>query len=153
MQKTIDATFYHFTYTSLIVGVPKLIKKIYESGQKLLVICNTTDEMKLLDKALWTFSQRDFIPHAMVDDDHLKPPSNPVLLALNANDNKNNAEVALNLSSSDLGGDFAKHIYAFYGNQDELGPILEKYQRYKSLDGVSSLTFWRQELNGKWAKQ
>lgn len=152
MQNTIDVTFYHFTYTPLITGVPKLIKKIYEAGQKLLVICNTEDEMKLLDKALWTFSQRDFIPHAMSYDDHLDPSSNPVLLALSDSDNKNNADVALNLSCSNVSDDFAKHIYAFYGNQDELGPILEKYQSYKSLNNVASLTFWRQDLNGKWSK-
>lgn len=153
MQKTIDATFYHFTHTPLVVGVPKLIKKIYEAGQNLLVICNTMDEMKLLDRSLWTFSQKDFIPHAMSDEDHLSPSSNPVLLALSDSENKNNAKVALNLSCSDLGDGFAKHIYAFYGNQDELGPILEKYQRYKSLDDIASLTFWRQDINGKWSKQ
>jgi DNA polymerase IIIc chi subunit len=146
MEPDTEVAFYNFTVTPILVGVPRLIKKIYESGHKLLVICSSEDEMIGLDKALWTFSQKDFIPHCLSSEDSYLPHINPVLLSLDEQ-NKNNADVVLNLSGVSMTGNFKKYLYAFYGNMEENSSMFAQYNAYKT---GARAALWKQAPDGKW---
>lgn len=152
-MNTLEAIFYHFTFTPLIKGVPGLIKKVYESGHKLLIVCRTPNEMNQLDRALWTFAQKDFLPHCMAHEKHLNPQATPILLSLTPNDNKNEAEVVLSLFLANIELPFKKHLYAFCSTNQELQDVFELYNQYKTRTGITSLTFWQQEAGGKWNKK
>lgn len=148
----IEIVFYQFTSTPLISSLPGLVKKIYETGSKLLIVCRNAEEMNQFDRALWTFSQKDFIPHCIEHEIHLQPENSPILLALDTDNNKNGAEVILNLSCSSIPLNYKKCLYACFGSNEECQDFLVLHDNYKSNTNVKPLTFWRQEINGKWIK-
>jgi DNA polymerase-3 subunit chi len=150
MEYENEITFYNFTVTPILSGVPRLIKKIYESGHRLLVICSSEEEMVELDKVLWTFSQKDFIPHCLAHEDSYLPHINPVLLSLDAHTNQNNAEVVLNLSGISVLGNFKKYLYVFYGKLEDHHSMFAQYNASKT---CPSVIFWKQESNGKWLQE
>ena len=150
MKDRIEVSFYHFTVTPIIVGIPKLIKKIYYAKKNLLVICKTNEEMKDLNKTLWTFDSREFIPHGLAIEANSE--LQPVLLSTDVNSNKNNAEILLSLclKEEDLNLKFKKYLYAFYGNLDEVKNMIDLYSEYKTRSDIITI-FCRQERSGKWS--
>lgn len=45
----------------------RLIDKIYLSGKRAIVFCESKEQLDELDKVLWTFSTNSFIPHGQSD--------------------------------------------------------------------------------------
>jgi len=151
MKDKIDISFYHFTVTPLVVGLPKLIKKIYYTKQNLFIVCKTEAEMRELDRVLWTFASREFIPHGIATEANAE--LQPVLLSTDPNMNKNSAKIFLSSCEKieNLNSDFDKQLYAFYGNADEVKHMTDLHSEYKTRDNITAL-FWRQERDGKWSK-
>ena len=146
-----EISFYHFTITPLVLGMSKLIKKIYYTKRNLLVLCKDEEEMNELDRTLWTFASREFIPHSKVNEP--TPELQPVLLGNSLQDNKNKSEVLLssqnNIENLDS-VDFKKRLYAFYGTKNEVQPMMDFYQEYKTYKNITMI-FWKQDMNGKWS--
>ncbi|MFT3802751.1 MAG: DNA polymerase III subunit chi [Burkholderiaceae bacterium] len=57
----------------------RLIRKIYRAGQPVVVYDDQPARLAALDRALWSFSSLDFIPHVGAGDE--LAPHTPVLLA------------------------------------------------------------------------
>jgi DNA polymerase-3 subunit chi len=53
----------------------RLAEKAFAPDQRVFVLAASTDEARQLDELLWTFRDRSFVPHALVDapDAHLMP--------------------------------------------------------------------------------
>jgi DNA polymerase-3 subunit chi len=151
MKDKIELSFYHFTSSPLAVGLPRLIKKIYESKQNLLVVCKTQSEMNELDRVLWSFSPKEFIPHGIAGQEDAE--LQPVLFAMNQSANQNSAEILLSSNGEvvDLNSSFKKYLYAFYGNSQEVKHMLDLYNEYKTRENINAI-FWRQDQIGKWTK-
>lgn len=149
MRDKLDISFYHFTITPLVIGLPRLIKKIYSTKQNLFVLCKTEEEMIELNKVLWTFSSKEFIPHGTINE--ADPELQPVLLSTDPGHNRNASTILLSTIGETTAPDpsFAKHLYSFYGNQDEVKPMADLYQTYKKRDDITAV-FWRQDQAGKW---
>ncbi|MDR1475899.1 MAG: DNA polymerase III subunit chi [Holosporales bacterium] len=41
----------------------KSVEKMYTSGEKVLLLCETDEEVRSFDLTLWTYSKASFIPH------------------------------------------------------------------------------------------
>jgi DNA polymerase-3 subunit chi len=149
MRDKLDISFYHFTITPLVIGLPRLIKKIYSTKQNLFVLCKTEEEMIELNKVLWTFSSKEFIPHGTINE--ADPELQPVLLSTDPSHNRNASTILLSTTgeTTALDPSFSKHLYSFYGNQDEVKPMADLYQTYRKRDDIAAL-FWRQDQAGKW---
>ena len=93
MKDKIEISFYHFTTTPLVVGLPKLIKKIYYAKKNLLVVCKTEEEMNELNRVLWTFASKEFIPHGVASEADAE--LQPVLFSTEVSRNRNDAEILL----------------------------------------------------------
>ena len=145
-----EKVFYHFTVTSLLKGVPRLISKIVNSGgQKILAICSDENSLKELDNELWTFSTKEFIPHDIVGCK--MPEMHQVLLSTNDNTNLNNAEIIIFYNHfQDVDSQkFKKAIFVFYGNQDEV--IVENAIKYFQNSKLNAkCTFWEQSDDARW---
>ena len=150
MKNKVSVSFYHFTITPLVLGLSKLIKKIYDAKKNLLVLCKNEIEMNELDKTLWTFSSREFIPHGTINE--ANPELQPVLFATSLHDNKNNAEILLSThdKAESLDSNFQKYLYGFYGNATEVQDMLNCYENYKIRQDVEVI-FWQQNKSGKWS--
>ena len=73
----------------------RLIRKIYRSGARLVILDPERTTLERLDQALWTFSPLDFIPHVMAGD--ALSGTSPVLLATRIDDALPHHEILLNL--------------------------------------------------------
>jgi len=157
---TAQVSFYHFTLQPFALGLSRLIKKIYSTGQNLLVVCKTEAEIHELDRTLWTFASKEFIPHGTTNEADAE--LQPVLLTTDPNGNKNASKILLStctepidpllLPSSNFPANTKNHqIYAFYGIAEEIKHMTDLYQSYNSRDDISA-TFWKQDQNGKWSK-
>jgi DNA polymerase III subunit chi len=74
-----EVTF-HFNVPDTTAYLCRLLRKASQSGLRTLV-CLSEDQIESLDRALWTFSAEDFLPHARWDDSAPVRAHSPVLLA------------------------------------------------------------------------
>ena len=141
-------TFYKSPAQFFEKSICQLILKIYNSGEKLLVGFKDEITMSRFNDLLWTYSQKDFIPHGSVNDP--LPEKQPVLLCMN-NENIINANIIMNINKVDSDPiTFKRTIYVCNDN-DELQ--YEVVTRKNQLDELN-LTHetWTQDANGKWLK-
>lgn len=75
---------FHSNVPDTMVHTCKLVRKALAAGQ--FVVCHTSDAQTLtdLDRALWSMSPTDFIPHVLASDP--LAPQTPVLLSSGAVD-------------------------------------------------------------------
>ncbi|HDZ37912.1 MAG TPA: DNA polymerase III subunit chi [Marinobacter sp.] len=59
----------------------KLVKKAWEQGDRVCIVCDTTQQADELDELLWNLSPDAFIPHSVVSD-AATPCSDPVGILL-----------------------------------------------------------------------
>jgi DNA polymerase-3 subunit chi len=79
----------------------RLVRKIYRTGQRVLVCADDRSMLTAFDQALWAFSATDFIPHVMTGDP--LEAETPVLLGTSA-DQVACHEVLVNLGQSTPAG-------------------------------------------------
>ncbi len=88
---------FHFNAPDKIGYGCRLVRKIYRTGQKVVVWCDDPVRLSEFDRALWTFSALDFIPHVMASD--ASAPQTPVLLLADAARDTPHHDVLVNLGS------------------------------------------------------
>ena len=59
----------------------RLADKAYRLGHRIFVNTNSRTEAQKLDELMWTFRDRSFVPHALVDTPLAARAAHPVLLA------------------------------------------------------------------------
>jgi DNA polymerase-3 subunit chi len=59
----------------------QIVEKCYSTGMHTLVVVEDDGYKQILNKTLWTFSQKSFIPHST--DDDLMPEKQPILITSN----------------------------------------------------------------------
>jgi DNA polymerase IIIc chi subunit len=75
----------------------KLTEKCYESGKNSVVITENTDFSNSLDRSLWTYSKKHFIPHGTTSDP--RPEDHSVFITTKI-ENPNNSEIAIFVNPS-----------------------------------------------------
>lgn len=71
---------FHFNAPDKLAYACRLLRKAVGSGAR-VVVTAPADTLQRLNGLLWTFSQLDFIPHAMASDPESVRAASPVLLA------------------------------------------------------------------------
>lgn len=147
---TKEVTFYHLTSTPLEKALPSLVFKIYETQDKVLLICKDSQQLQELNDILWTFSTKKFIPHGSYDEEYAH--MQPVLLSTSIDEKSNKAKVAVMLRNIDIEKnlDFQKYIYMFSGdkNNQETKGFFDLYDKYQKLGYNTKL--WTLDSTGKW---
>ena len=67
--------FYHLTRTRLDQALPRLLGRVLSSGGRAFVLCGEAERATVLDAALWTAPEPDWLPHGLAGgaDDALQP--------------------------------------------------------------------------------
>lgn len=79
----IKISCYNTTQDLLPKTFCQLAEKCYYAGLKTNVITENTDYSQSLDRVLWTYSKKHFIPHATNTDHH--PEKQPILITNDLN--------------------------------------------------------------------
>ncbi|HYF58656.1 MAG TPA: DNA polymerase III subunit chi [Burkholderiaceae bacterium] len=59
---------FHFNVPDKLGYGCRLVRKIYRTGQRVVVCCDDPARLAAFDQALWTFAPQDFVPHVMAGD-------------------------------------------------------------------------------------
>lgn len=74
----IKISLYKTTQDNLPKAFCALAEKCYHNGISAFVYTNNKETSALLDRVLWTYSKKQFIPHGTIYDPH--PEKQPILL-------------------------------------------------------------------------
>jgi DNA polymerase-3 subunit chi len=89
---------FHFNAPDKLAYACRLLRKAVGGGSK-VVVTGEPEDLKLLDGLLWTFSQLDFVPHAMHSAEANVVAASPVILLSESVANAPHRQVLLNLGS------------------------------------------------------
>lgn len=144
---TLDVSFYQLLRTPLEKGLPKLIEKVYLTGLRANIICESIERVEALNTVLWTFSPGSFLPHGYQGD----PKRQPIWLSTSTQ-NVNDAHVAVVTNGVVLKDDiYERCIDIFDGNNpQEVQAARDRYRDYSLLG--CKITFWKQDSDGNWTK-
>ena len=142
-----DISFYEVTGEIFERPVCQLIEKAYQTGKNTFVKVEDVNFQELINKTLWTFSQKSFIPHGSALDPF--PEKQPVFISSTEN-NVNNSKILISVGSEykDIKG-FERVIIVFAHDsnfQKELCRSL--YLKYKELYG--GMKYYKQNIKGIW---
>ncbi|MEM6338573.1 MAG: DNA polymerase III subunit chi [Pseudomonadota bacterium] len=85
-------SFYQTQSEDLAKTFCKISEKCYYNNLNTLVITGNEDYSNSLDKSLWTYSKKHFIPHATINDSR---PSDQSILITTKPENLNSAEIII----------------------------------------------------------
>ncbi|WP_394757181.1 DNA polymerase III subunit chi [Rhodoferax sp.] len=71
---------FHFNAPDRVAYTCRLLRKAVAAGAKLVVI-GSPDVLEQLDRALWTFSPVDFVPHCFLESESYVVAASPVILS------------------------------------------------------------------------
>jgi DNA polymerase III subunit chi len=71
---------FHFNAPNKLAYACRLLRKAVGNGSRVVVTAEPND-LKLLDGLLWTFSQLDFLPHALQSADAAVVAASPIILS------------------------------------------------------------------------
>ena len=146
-----EIRFYHLQTQSLENALPEILEKALEREFKIIIKASTKEEVKLIDKFLWTSKSNDFIPHGYKKNRH--ETDQPIWITTK-DENLNNANmlVLINEASSDNIDDMDLCCKIFDSNNTTaLEQSRSSWKEFKDKD--YELTYWQQDKNGKWSKR
>jgi DNA polymerase III subunit chi len=144
MKKQI--TFYSTIEELTDRALCQIVEKCYHSGSKAVVLVSNPEIEDKINKLLWTYSQKQFIPHGSSMDP--LPEKQPIYITHELkNPNKATILILLNLESSNITqyieNDFQRIIIIHNSNQ-ELLPV-SSINKSKF-----DLNYYTQSLTGGW---
>lgn len=145
-----DISFYEVTSSVFEKSVCQLIQKCYETGINTFVKTEDENVQELLNKTLWTFSQKVFIAHGSKNDD--MPERQPVLISSEEN-NLNNSKILVCVGAEHSNIEvFDRVLVIFYeSSQIQRDLCRALYAKYKKQFG--ELTYYKQNEKGIWEKK
>lgn len=87
---------FHSNVADKIAYACRLVRKARAAHCNAVVIGSDRRQLDMLDEALWTFSDQDFLPHVMADD--ALAAQTPVILATNETTEFPHYQVLINLA-------------------------------------------------------
>jgi len=146
-----ETRFYHLQRSSLDDVLPKLLLLCVKRGWRAVVRGENQDRVDMLDKHLWAFDEKNFLPHGAGYDGSEK--AQPVFLS-HQDDNPNDANVLFlldGMDSENLDG-FELVCRLFDGNDDN--KVAQARTHWKTQKDLGHwLTYWQQNEGGGWIKK
>lgn len=108
----------------------RLLRKIHRAGQNVVVFDPDVRALAEVDRALWSFSQLDFLPHVMIND--ALAPDTPILLASEPVDSPHH-DVLVNLGAvlPDFFSRFERLIEIVGADEIERAQARSRWRHYK----------------------
>ena len=144
----VQVRFYQLTSTAIGKALPKLLEKIHEQGQRILVLCKSEEEVKSLNASLWTYHPTSFLPHGTEKEG--VPEEQPIWLSTKI-DMLNEPTACVTTFPKDLKelSSFQTVIYFFEEAQKEGFVSLWKEIQKTKKDTI----LWVQDPKGAWVKK
>jgi DNA polymerase-3 subunit chi len=89
---------FHSDVPDKIAYTCRLVRKAHAAKCRIVLLARDQPELTALDQALWTFSELDFLPHAMAGDE--LAPGTPIILTDSDTADVPHHEVLINLSGN-----------------------------------------------------
>lgn len=140
--------FYHLTSSPLGKALPKLLEKVLASNLRALVVATSDERVEQLNKELWTYTTKVFLPHGAREDGFAE--QQPIYLTA-ANENPNGATVLALVDDARIKGleGFEKCLYLFDGNDPvQLSGARARWKSFK--EAGHTVTYWKQTAKGGW---
>ena len=143
-----SVNFYESSADSAIRAACKLLDKVYLAGYRAVVRTADNESMHIIDKELWTFAQKSFIPHATCIDPH--PELQPVYITTNE-ENPNQADICVLVGTvSGIFNKFDKTLVIF--DAKDLDTSAKAQDCYNKLNLPSNVVnYYTQNTKGAWS--
>ncbi len=158
-----EILFYHLEHRPLEEVLPILLEKSLERGWRAMVQVGQKTTLQALDKALWTFRDDSFLPHAIAgqpsgaggaDQTSQELSAIPVLLC-GGEENPNAAQIRFYVGGAvpDEGKTetYERIVFLFDGHDPDA--VNAARAAWKSLSAKHDTTYWQQEPAGRWVKK
>lgn len=145
-----NVNFYHLTVSPMGKALPKLLEKVIGNNMRALVVASNDEEVEKLNKELWTYTTKFFLPHGSIKDGYTE--QQPIFISA-SNDNINNSNVLVIVGNAVFENveKFEKSLYMFDGDSEEQLSTARK--RWKELKSQGhELIYWQQNKKGGWEK-
>lgn len=138
--------FYHTTTDALERSACKLLEKCYQSNIKTLVRTSDILSMESLNRSLWTFAQKSFIPHGDASD---KIEDDQLIYITYKDENPIYARSIMLVDTLDaIYEDFDKKFVIFTGKMlDQVNNCLKKMNTPNN-----NISYYKQDAKGVWQK-
>ncbi|MDC0349134.1 DNA polymerase III subunit chi [Alphaproteobacteria bacterium] len=140
--------FYQLASVPIGKALPKLLEKIHEQGQRILVLCKSEEEVKTLNVSLWTYHPTSFLPHGTEKEG--VPEEQPIWLSTKIETvNEPTACVTTLPKSLKEISSFKMVIYFFEeAEKKDFIPLWKEAQKIKN-----DVILWVQDPKGLWVKE
>ncbi|MDX1916764.1 MAG: DNA polymerase III subunit chi [Rickettsiaceae bacterium] len=88
-----------------------VIEKCYQSGVRTLVICENESIQEIMNKMLWTFKQKSFIPHGSINEERAHEQQ---ILITHQQENLNNANLLVLIGAASIDISNFTRIFVVY---------------------------------------
>jgi DNA polymerase-3 subunit chi len=140
--------FYQLTSASLEKVLPKLLEKIYEQRQRILLLCANEEEVKAFNEGLWTYHPTSFLPHGTSKEG--EAANQPIWLSSKV-ETLNGATVCVTVEPKKLEElkRFETIVYLFEAARNAAFIALWKECQNKKIEAI----FWQQSAKGEWVQK
>lgn len=129
-------------------ALPKLLEKALASGARVVVRAANDAEVEQLNKELWTYTTKVFLPHGSKADGFAD--RQPIYLTA-IEENPNNATILAFTGTAQPEGfaGFERCLYMFDGNNPtHVSTARQRWKQYKET-GCETV-YWKQNTKGGW---
>jgi DNA polymerase-3 subunit chi len=146
-----EVLFYHLEQRPLESVLPELLQRSLERGWRAIVQVGSDERLEGLNAHLWSFDDASFLPHGSAADGHSE--AQPVFLTT-GDDNPNGANVRFLVDGAEASGfdGYDRIVFLFDATDAEALKRAREAWSAARAGGVDA-TYWRQDENGRWAKQ
>lgn len=147
-----ELMFYQLLGQRLERALPLLLEKTRDRGWKAVVEVGSPERQTALDDALWTYSDRSFLPHGV--DGDAAAPHQPILITT-TRENRNDAEIRFLVDGARLGEDLAgyRRIALIFDGQDPVALDAARADWKKAKASGLAASYWQQNEDGTWEKK
>ncbi len=142
-----DISFYEVVSDLFEKSVCKLIEKSYQTGQNSFVKVEDENFQEIINKSLWTYSQKTFIPHGSINDSF--PERQPVLIS-HSEGNVNNAKILLSVASEYTDIEIFERVIIIFSHDSKLQKDLCRALYYKYKEKYGAIKYYKQNPKGVW---
>ncbi|WP_395826005.1 DNA polymerase III subunit chi [Collimonas sp.] len=87
---------FHTNIADKFLYTCRLVRKARSAQRQIVILSNNADDQAILDRALWTFSEHDFLPHVTPEDP--LAAQTPIILTADPASELPHHQILINLS-------------------------------------------------------
>tara|TARA_R110002167_G_C12290761_1_gene616082 strand:- start:45 stop:482 length:438 start_codon:yes stop_codon:yes gene_type:complete len=111
----------------------RLVEKVFSKEHRVLIVCDSGQQLEALDKLLWSFKEESFIPHLISDEITAETRNMPIVLTLDSNYKMGAEDVCISMSHQVVQQFecFSRFLEITNQNKDALAESREHYKFYR----------------------